>query len=103
MAHVLIIPCAGEEIRWQRYLGVLKQLVEVEGEVLLKRTIRLFRERKPGLKIVVIANNPVFREVLDLDQRVVVSGAEPLVEDRLIAKIMSSRSHWTDCGRTMIV
>jgi len=101
MANVLIIPCAGEEIRWQRYLGVLKQLVDIEGEVLLQRTLRLFREREPGLTIVVIATDPVFQNVWDLDQGAFVS--EPLSDKWMVPKIMSSRSHWSERGRTTIV
>lgn len=34
----------GKATRWENYLGVDKQLIEIDGETLLKRTVRLLKE-----------------------------------------------------------
>lgn len=49
----VIILCAGKETRWKG--SVPKQLVDIGGEVLLKRTIRQVKET--GYKPLVITNN----------------------------------------------
>lgn len=45
MKTTAIIICAGDATRWGNYLGVPKHLIEIEGERLLDRTVRLLRER----------------------------------------------------------
>jgi hypothetical protein len=55
----VFIPCAGDESRWNEYLGVPKQLVDIDGEPLLHRTVRCLKDR--GLNdILIIGNNPKF-------------------------------------------
>lgn len=41
----VVIMCAGNGSRWNNYLGVPKQMIEVEEEPLLYRTIRQLKER----------------------------------------------------------
>ena len=41
---IYVIMAAGDGKRWNNYLGVPKQLVEINGETLLKRTTRLLKE-----------------------------------------------------------
>lgn len=41
----VIIICAGKGTRWNRYKGVEKHFVEVDGVPILKRTVSLLRER----------------------------------------------------------
>ena len=43
--HKVIIMCAGNGLRWNNHLGVPKQMIELEGEPILHRTIRLLKER----------------------------------------------------------
>jgi orotate phosphoribosyltransferase len=43
--HKIVIMAAGEGFRWHNYLGKPKQLVEIDGEPLIKRTIRQLRAR----------------------------------------------------------
>jgi len=50
-----IIMCAGKGERWNNYLGVPKQLIEINGESLLERTTRLLKEN--GINDYVITNN----------------------------------------------
>ena len=48
-----IIMCAGSASRWGNYKNTLKQMVKVEGEPILQRTIRLLEERGEDYKITV--------------------------------------------------
>ena len=41
---VCIILCDGEASRWNNFLGVKKHFIKLEGEVLLRRTVRLFKK-----------------------------------------------------------
>ena len=41
---IYVIMAAGEGKRWNNYLGVPKQLIEINGETLLERTTRLLKE-----------------------------------------------------------
>ncbi len=41
-----VIMCAGSSSRWGHYLGVPKQLISIDGETLLHRTIRLLKENQ---------------------------------------------------------
>lgn len=49
-----IIMCAGSGTRWNNYLGVKKQMIEIEGETLLDRTIRLIGKEND---ITVVSND----------------------------------------------
>ena len=44
----IVIMAAGKCKRWGNYLGIPKQLAEVNGEPIIKRTIRLLKERGVG-------------------------------------------------------
>lgn len=44
MKKIAVIMCAGKSTRWNNYLGVEKQFIEIEGETLLERTIRLLKK-----------------------------------------------------------
>jgi hypothetical protein len=99
MTRALIL-CAGDATRWNGYLGVRKQLVTVDGEPLLHRTVRLLRERGIGdIRIIVKPGD---------EQQFAVDGA--IVE---VAKLnprkfeadrfYSSRRLWNTDGRTLIL
>lgn len=51
-----IITAAGHASRWNNYKGVRKHLVEVQGERLIDRTVRMLRER--GISDIVITAPP---------------------------------------------
>ncbi|MCG7866906.1 MAG: NTP transferase domain-containing protein [Candidatus Thiodiazotropha taylori] len=53
----IFIMCAGESKRWNNHLGVVKQMVPIDGEPLLHRTVRLLNERGFN-SIHVVTNNP---------------------------------------------
>lgn len=56
----VIIMCAGKGTRWNNYLGVPKQLVEINKETLLGRTTRLLKER--GIDYLITGNNEEFKK-----------------------------------------
>lgn len=87
-----LILCAGEMRRWGNFLGVPKQLVPVEGEVLLDRTIRLLGAHGAG-DIVVIAAKPGLER--DGAREEIVS---PNLTGTLADKFLSSRHLWPDSG-----
>lgn len=92
--------CAGEASRWNNYLGVKKHLIEIEGERLLDRTIRLLKER--GI-------TEIYTVVKDISMSYYNAGAEQWVaklnyEDNADAdKFLSSRELWNTQGRTLIL
>lgn len=55
-----VILCAGTGDRWNNYLGIPKQLIEIGGETLLDRTIRLLK-RDGVSDISVITNNQLLK------------------------------------------
>ena len=54
-----LLLAAGDETRWDNYMGVHKHLVEVNGERLLDRTIRLIHERVDA-EILTLAKHPEY-------------------------------------------
>ncbi len=41
---ICLILCAGKATRWSNYLNVNKHFIKIDGEPLIKRTIRLFNK-----------------------------------------------------------
>ncbi|MDP6523336.1 MAG: NTP transferase domain-containing protein [Kiritimatiellia bacterium] len=86
--HALIL-CAGEGEGWNNYLGIPKQLIEINGETLLARTARLLKECGVGRVTIVTA-----------DERLAIKGCavfEP-IERRWVAEtLLSTRPLWDDC------
>ena len=93
-----IIIAAGEAKRWNNYLNVPKHLIEIDGEPILYRTVRLLRER--GVSDIHIVGPQ--------DDRYKVSGAnlyvptkEPKNQDA--DKFLNSRYLWNKEGRTVVL
>jgi len=99
MTTRLIIPCAGEQTRWQNYLGLAKYMAPVDGEPLLEYTVRKFREKCPELEIVA-SWNP-YRPVIEIPGVV----CSPVFGEQLQQhyKLLSSLQHWSETGRTFIL
>lgn len=92
MKEIAIIPCAGDSARWNRYLGLEKELIPVgpNGETLLGRTVRLLRQN--GVHdIYVMTHKREIREA-PLD----VTTIAPASSDYLTSTILSSKMEWTD-------
>lgn len=93
--RVLII-AAGDGTRWGNHLGVPKHLVEIDGEILLHRTVNQFLRYTDD--VVVVAPE---------DQRYMIEGSTMFtpvqVNKKELDKFASSMSAWSRDGRTVIV
>lgn len=97
--RVLII-CAGQGTRWEGYLGTEKHLVEIEGERLLDRTVRLLSEQGVGNVCVVTKEYDERYNVLGTSQEVVCVDYENNVD---ADKFLSSKHLWHKAGRTIVL
>ena len=96
-----IIICAGDASRWNNYLNVPKHLIEIEGEPLIHKTVRLihkYKKEKVNVNIVVKDFS---------DNRYECEGAE-LYKAKLDSKnldadkFFSSKELWNREGRTIV-
>lgn len=55
-----VIAAAGNGVRWKNYLGKKKHLIEIGGESLVERTIRLVHKFNPGAEIIVIGKDNAY-------------------------------------------
>jgi hypothetical protein len=97
MTHAIII-CAGEATRWQNYKGVPKHLIEINGEKILERTVRLINKYSKAKVYVVGRGN---------DERYKIKGSAyyeaDLNPDNFDAdKFLSSKKLWNKNGRTIV-
>ena len=97
MTTVIVI-CAGEATRWQDYTGQPKHLIAPEGERLIDRTVRLFREAGAGRVLVVSKPGDTRYDVEDAER--VDARLEPSNGDA--DKFLSSRHLWSETGRTVV-
>lgn len=98
MTRVIVI-CAGEGERWGDYLGVPKHLIEVDGERLIDRTVRLALEHG-ATDVTVVAKRG--------DTRYSVKGARRAMaklnpENGDADKFLSSKHLWDKEGRTVVL
>jgi hypothetical protein len=94
----LLIPCGGEGRRWQQYTGVPKPLITIDGETLVRRTARLFRELVPDVDVYLIGTDPrlAFQGI-----RLVPPDPEGFGSD--FDKLACGWSRWSLRARTWIV
>ena len=96
-----IIICAGEATRWNNHLGVPKHLIEVDGETILQRTVRLIRKYcNADTKIYIVVKNLK-------DKRYFVEGSATVCADletrnKDADKFLSSRHLWSNDSRTIV-
>lgn len=55
MKYIIMADGAGK--RWNRYMGIDKHDITVEGETLLRRTVRLLHEIDPGAQVIITSHN----------------------------------------------
>src|SRR5947209_981132 len=60
MIGSVILMCAGRAERWGRHLGVHKHLIQIDGEPLLDRTLRLVRRHTPDVPVIIVAFDPQY-------------------------------------------
>lgn len=52
-----IIMCDGKGTRWNNYKNIKKHFIPIDGEPLLKRTVRCFREKDPNCEIIITSHD----------------------------------------------
>ena len=84
-----IIMCDGKATRWNNYKNITKHFIPINGEPLLKRTVRLFREKDRESEIIITSHDPNYdiegatryepkHNVLEIDRF-----TEELIEDNI--------------------
>ena len=53
-----IIMADGKGTRWQNYNDIPKHFIEIDGETLLARTVRLLRQGDPGCEVIITSHDP---------------------------------------------
>lgn len=96
----VFILAAGDATRWGNYMGVPKHLVQVNGEPLLHRTVRLIREITPDAEVftVVKRSTPLY-EVQGATQ--VRARLHPYLRDA--DKFASSTHLWSKTSRNVLL
>ena len=55
-----IIMADGKGTRWQNYNDIPKHFIEINGETLLGRTVRLLRQGDPGCEVIITSHDPSY-------------------------------------------
>ena len=100
-----IVLCGGDNSRWGSYRNTpRKHLVEIEGELLLNRTLRLAATCKPSRKVVVVNKSDLDLYAAKLSNKPDLYGIDPIVPHQTEAyKFLSSKELWNPAGRTIIL
>jgi len=94
-----IIIAAGEATRWGNYLNTPKHLIEIDGEPLLHRTVRLLKAN--GVSQVYVVSKD--------DERYQIPGATQYIaqlnykQNADADKFLSSKALWNRNGRTIVL
>lgn len=93
-----IIICAGEATRWDNYLGVKKHFIEIGGEKLLHRTVRLLKEN--GINDIYIVNKG--------ESEYKIKGTKSFIPELNeynggVDKFINSKELWLENGRTIVL
>lgn len=101
--HVLVL-CAGEATRWQSHMQTpRKHLVQLEGEVLLARTLRQVAAYQPQRVTVLVrpGDEALYRPVCPAHVQLHAIDEVPLPQQTPAWKYLSSESQWNRGGRTI--
>jgi hypothetical protein len=95
-----VIIAAGEATRWNNYLGVPKHLINIEGETILSRLVRLLHEiGVSDIHIVTKSYDPRYDAPNALQEPVVLD----YETNGDVDKFLSSKHLWNHSGRTLVV
>lgn len=94
-----IIICAGEATRWGNYLNTTKHLIEIEGEKLLHRTVRLIKER--GIDDITIVVKEISSDY-DIEGSKQYKATLNYEENADADKFLSSKELWNKESRTLV-
>ena len=56
-----IIMADGKGTRWNNYQDIPKHFIEIDGETLLQRTVRLLREADPDCEVIITSHDPRYQ------------------------------------------
>jgi len=93
-----ILPCAGDQSRWGNYTGTNKHFVEIDGEPLIHRTIRLIRKYGDNPDIHMLARSDDYR-LMD----VIFHKIEPDMSYADLGKIIQSQEIWKQYNEVTIL
>ena len=101
-----LILCGGENSRWKNYRNLRhKHLINIEGEILINRTLRLVSEHIPVNDIFVVLNNTdlnIYKSNLLLSAN--LYGIDLRSSQQTAAcKFLSSKELWNKNGRTIVL
>lgn len=97
----VIIRCAGQATRWKNHLDVPKHLVELCGEPVLERTVRLISEIRPAADIKVVVKDLSDRRYLIPPSSRTIDKPNPTNGD--LDKIASTAHLWDSTDRTVLL
>lgn len=95
----VIIIAAGDATRWGNYLGVPKHLIEINGETLLERQVRLATER--GAEVIIVTRDARNKQYQVPGAKIHTATLRPSMRDA--DKFASSVSIWSPNRRTIIL
>lgn len=100
-----IILCGGENSRWKGYRNThRKHLIEIKGELLLDRTLRLVTTCSPTSMFVVVNKRDLNLYNSQLSITTEFYGINPTVPHQTGAyKFLSSKELWSQTGRTIVL
>ena len=97
--RVVAIPCGGNSVRWGNHLGIKhKALIELGGETLAERIVRLARECCPDATIYLLSKVPSIQAPGALTAATETHGRPCSVD-----KLTCSRNKWSQRGETAII
>jgi len=95
-----IIACSGSGSRWNNYLGKKKHLIEINGESLLHRTVRLIKSLDNNNEIIIMAytkdyivKNTIFH----------IPTLFPIKKHQKLPAIYTSYDIWNKSGKTIFL
>lgn len=97
----ILILCAGDQTRWGNFQGVPKHLVELIGEPILHRTVRLLSELAPDADVRVVVKNPKDNTYKVPGSKRAGAKLDPGNGDA--DKFLSSAHLWDTKGRTVLL
>lgn len=98
----VIILCGGNGKRWNKYLGVEKHNININGEALIDRTIRLVETSQIEAKITIVSNTSSNWKVQKENVEIFIPDDSNLTNTEA-DKLLSSACVWNNHGRTIIL
>jgi hypothetical protein len=99
MGMIILIYAAGDGTRWNDYLGVKKHFIPINGEPIIKRTIRLINKYAPKAEIIVVGPNQKYKFI----GCGLYKPTKNKSIDNDIDKITNSMDLWSKGGRTILI